>query len=722
MGRRMIAFCMFQFEERVALRWLFSCFLGFLATIVFLSSSLQAAEDVRVALVIGNSQYTSVQSLTNPSHDIADIGAALARLGFEVDERHDLDSRELNIALRDFSRKANAADMAIIYFAGHGIEIDQRNYLVPVDALLERPSDVIFEATEMGKFLQAVEGAKLLRLLLLDACRNNPFLRRMAGASTRSLNRGLGSVEPQAGVLVGYSAKSGTVALDGVGRNSPYAEALLAHLETPGLEIGQLFRRVRDSVLKSTRGLQEPFTYGSLPAADIYLGSPPPKGPSNSEILQDFFAADSRDTEQSWQSFIEEYDELASEEVIGRARDKLAALRGRRKVLPEVRSESITPTAESSPLIRACDQLASDPVDPDRPPGAAGVVLEQIDVNAAVTACTLAASGHTNSARSHYQLARALTAAGSPDKARTALHNSIELGYEAATVFLGNSMLTTPGGLKDAKEAIALLEKSIANGNTTAARYLAEFFTHNGARFVVKGKTPLEYYKIAAAGGDVVAQFEAGKRLVSKSNVSKQERQQGLAWLEAAAAGGNQDARVRLAKFFLSNETDPELRNTPRGIQMLHVAAEAGDIEAAVLLARRYRLGDGVLPDLELSLKFTTKAARVGDPRAVVEIGYSHEIGRVLEQNPEAAASAYFDALATGSDLPYLRRKDEWPVETTRALQRLLSRSAKARYRGPIDGDAGPGTRAAMARLCTCSEGWPVRFSTLFQAAERKDP
>ncbi|MES0880010.1 caspase family protein [Roseibium sp. SCP14] len=703
-------------------RWRYRYLFWILASFILAGSSVQAAEDVRVALVIGNSQYSSVPSLTNPSHDAADIGAALTRLGFTVEERHNLDSRALNIALRDFSRKANAADMAIIYFAGHGIEIDQRNYLVPVDAILEHPSDVTFEATEMHKFLQAVEGAKTLRLLLLDACRDNPFLRRMADASTRSLSRGLSRIEPQAGVLVGYSAKSGTVAMDGTGRNSPYAEALLAHMETPGLEIGQLFRRVRDTVLNNTRGFQEPFTYGSLPAADIYLAAPPPTGPSTAEILRDFLAADSRNSEGSWQAFIGQYDGVASEDVIGRARDKLAALRRRDQSLSGSQMPSHTIAVEDSPLIRACDQLAADPDDPDRPREATGVELGQIDVSAAVTACTLATSGHVNSARSHYQLARALTAANFPDRARKALSRSIELEYAAAGFFLGKSMLTAPGGLKDAQEAVAILEEAVANGNMAAARFLGDFFTDNGARLVVRGKSPLEYYQIAAAGGDVTAQFKAGSKLISMSNISISQRRKGIAWLEASADGGHQHARLRLAKFYLSPRTAPELRNISRGIQLLHIAVDANDIEAALLLARRYRLGDGVRPDLELSIKLTKKAAMGGDPLAIVEVGYGHETGRGLERNPSLAASSYFEALAAGSALPYLRQADEWPVATTRALQHLLARSPKARYRGPIDGDVGPGTRAAMARLCACRDGWPVRFATLFQVAEAQNP
>ncbi len=229
------------------------------------------SETKRMALVVGNAQYEYVSNIPNSANDARDIAAALGRINFDVTELYDLDYRQMRLALRDFSNKAAEADVVLVYFAGHGIEIDNTNYLIPTNAELESDKDVEFEAIRLDSVLNAVSTANGLKLVLVDACRNNPFLSDMQRTTaTRAIGQGLGSIDP-GGVLVGYSARGGTLALDGEGRNSPYAKALLEHIEVPGLELGKLFRKVRDTVFELTDGYQEPFTYGSLPGRDIYL-------------------------------------------------------------------------------------------------------------------------------------------------------------------------------------------------------------------------------------------------------------------------------------------------------------------------------------------------------------------------------------------------------------------------------------------------------------------
>ena len=179
-------------------------------------------------------------------------------------------------SLREFSRAAAASDTAVVFYAGHGIEVDQRNFLVPVDARLASDWDVEREAVPLDLLMRAVESAKRLRVVILDACRDNPFSESMQRAgTTRSFGRGLAPVEPSGGTLVAYAAKGGTPAADGEGLNSPYSAALLRYLEEPGLDVGKMFRKVHDAVLASTGGVQEPFVYGALSGEDTYLGPPP---------------------------------------------------------------------------------------------------------------------------------------------------------------------------------------------------------------------------------------------------------------------------------------------------------------------------------------------------------------------------------------------------------------------------------------------------------------
>jgi uncharacterized caspase-like protein len=160
----------------------------------------------------------------------------------------------------------------VVYYAGHGIEVGGVNYLIPIDAELASATHVDDEAMPLDRVLAKVEGAKKLRLVILDACRENPFAVKMASAgTTRSVGRGLARIEPEAGVLVAYSAKDGQVAQDGDGANSPFAQSLLKYLDEPGLEINMLFRRVHDDVKTRTGGQQIPFTYGALPAEALYF-------------------------------------------------------------------------------------------------------------------------------------------------------------------------------------------------------------------------------------------------------------------------------------------------------------------------------------------------------------------------------------------------------------------------------------------------------------------
>jgi tetratricopeptide (TPR) repeat protein len=229
-----------------------------------------AAEPVphRIALVIGNSAYAHVPALANPANDARAIAATLRRAGFnDVIERSDLKLDDLAAVLKQFGDAAANADWAVIYYAGHGIEVNGTNYVLPVDARLQKAAHVGDEAMPLDRLLSKVESARKLRLVILDACRNNPFAGKMQrDGRTRSVGRGLARIEPVGGTLIAYAARDGTEAADGEGRHSPYAEALMQHLEEPGLDIRFLFDKVRDSVLTKTRNEQMPFTYGSLPA------------------------------------------------------------------------------------------------------------------------------------------------------------------------------------------------------------------------------------------------------------------------------------------------------------------------------------------------------------------------------------------------------------------------------------------------------------------------
>lgn len=251
---------------------------GFCIAAAALSATAAAAER-RVALVIGNSAYKNASSLPNTINDSTAIAALFKSVGFEVViSRNDLGVVDFKRSVREFLITAENADMAVVYYAGHGIEISGTNYLVPVDARLIRDYDVDDEAVSLDRIIGALQSVRRLRLIILDACRDNPFATKLRSAgSTRAPTRGgLAKIEEvSTDTLVAYAAKAGSISYDGDGINSPYATALIRHLPEPGLDIRIALGRVRDDVVRMTGGRQEPFIYGSLGGATIPLVAPP---------------------------------------------------------------------------------------------------------------------------------------------------------------------------------------------------------------------------------------------------------------------------------------------------------------------------------------------------------------------------------------------------------------------------------------------------------------
>ncbi len=236
----------------------------------------------KVALLIGNSAYTSVSPLRNPGNDVALMARTLKDAGFDsVETAIDLDDRALRQALRAFEERALDADVGVVFYSGHGIEMSGQNYLIPVNAKLASDLDVEDEAIPLDRVLKAVDGVRRLKLVILDACRDNPFLTTMKrSVGSRSIGRGLAKVEPQStGTLIAYAAKAGTTATDGVGNNSPFTSALAKHLTKPGLDVRWALGSVRDDVMAATGQKQEPFVYGSLGGASLMLGPPAPPPP-----------------------------------------------------------------------------------------------------------------------------------------------------------------------------------------------------------------------------------------------------------------------------------------------------------------------------------------------------------------------------------------------------------------------------------------------------------
>jgi len=278
---------------------------------LFVISAEPARAEKRVALVIGISNYLRVPPLGNPSHDAAAMGALFRKAGFDVvDDKRDLGIVDLRRAVREFSEKAQDADIAVVYYAGHGIEVDGLNYLVPADARLARDFDVDDEAVSLDRVLRALDPVKRLRLVILDACRDNPLAGTIKkSVATRSIGRGLAKVEPTTpNTLIAFATKAGAVADDGSGENSQYTSALVKYIAEPGVDVRVAFGRVRDEVLKKTGNRQEPFVYGSLGGDNLALVPQPTKPPdTEADARIDYEYAAQIGTREVWDSFIEKH-------------------------------------------------------------------------------------------------------------------------------------------------------------------------------------------------------------------------------------------------------------------------------------------------------------------------------------------------------------------------------------------------------------------------------
>jgi uncharacterized caspase-like protein len=260
---------------KIAVRWVVSLFVAATVSIA-LAGSADAQVERRVALVIGNSAYQHSAPLENPTNDAQDLADALGRLGFEVILAKDLDKRGMEQSFSRFARLAQDADVAMFYYAGHALQYGGENFLVPIDATLQDEFSVEFEMARVTDVMNSLQRARGVKVLVLDACRNNPLAEQLARRATNReffASRGLARIEHPTGMIVAYATQAGQVADDGRGRNSPFTSALIKRIEEPGVEIAQIFRRVAVDVNSLTKGQQVPDLSMSL-LGEVYLSQP----------------------------------------------------------------------------------------------------------------------------------------------------------------------------------------------------------------------------------------------------------------------------------------------------------------------------------------------------------------------------------------------------------------------------------------------------------------
>jgi hypothetical protein len=282
------------------------------AALLLVATSLSALAAGKVALVIGNGAYQNANPLPNPANDATDMAAMLETLGFTVISGVDLTQAKMAQKVGDFEEAARGADVTLFFYAGHGLQVNGLNYLVPIDAKLERASSLQFETIESSVIMSSMSGAGRTAIALIDACRNNPlsrsFSRSLGASRSAAVGQGLAAPTMSAGgMIIGFATAPGDVAADGEGRNSPFTKALLKNMPIPGLEIQQMMTRVKADVFSETKESQEPWHNSSL-RSDVYLAvsNPPdpvdqkqsmPGAPTEADVLSEWNAIkDSKST------------------------------------------------------------------------------------------------------------------------------------------------------------------------------------------------------------------------------------------------------------------------------------------------------------------------------------------------------------------------------------------------------------------------------------------
>jgi uncharacterized caspase-like protein len=353
---------------------------------ITLATQSAVLADRRIALVIGNGKYENAGVLANPTSDADAVADLFTKAGFDsVDRRRDLGVVEFKRAVREFVDRAASADVAVVYYSGHGLEIGGVNYLIPVDAKLTSVLDMDDEAVSLDRILVAAGHVKKLSLIILDACRENPFHPAADDARvTRGVSMGLAGVGPTvADTLIAFAAKAGSVSYDGDGRNSPFTTALLKYITQPGLDIRLALGKVRDDVLRATNHRQEPYVYGSLGGENVALVPAPvaaapsvaavppatprvsPAPPANADADE---ASDYRTTERfasldGWRAFLAvhpdgAYARLARAEVDKLlARQKIEAAKTEAAPMVTARTEVAPPLSPEALCERDADRL-----------------------------------------------------------------------------------------------------------------------------------------------------------------------------------------------------------------------------------------------------------------------------------------------------------------------------------------------------------------------------
>lgn len=632
--------------------------LGAVLTIALgLAAVTQAARaEGRMALVVGNSEYATAR-LTNPRADAELMAASLSSVGFTVTTVLDARLDTMRGAVVEFGRRLRASGaVGLFYYAGHGVQVDGENYLIPVDADISDASEVALTSVALTEVLRAMDhGNNSLNLAVLDACRNNPFV----AASGRSIGQGLAAVQAPSGTLIAFATGPGQVALDGAGRNSPYTAALAAEVPSAGAPIEEVFRRTRRKVLEESHGRQTPWEHSSLTA-------------------EFFFRPKVAEPE-------------ASARIAERPKEVAAEEQARLAELAEwlaVRSSS------DKTLLRRHLQRYPD-----------GVFAELVQMKLARIAAAEKAAA-VAAAEADDPFAWLSSDAPPPAPPATGLgeaeklyEKAVKLELAAAAKASGQPMTGMAGAEKADPKAVADLYLRAAEMGLPAAMFsLAKIYDKGQGASRNLGEAA-RWYGRAARAGHSGAMAALGVMNEFGDGVPKDLATAAKLYRRAADAG---DVQGMTSLAFLYQSGKGVARNWPEARKLYAKAAEKGDKRAMFNLALMLIRGEGGKADVAQAVRHLKVAADKGHAGAMRELAFLHDEGRGVRKNPKVAAEMLIASYKAGNKDPWLdvrRRPDVWSFATKREIQRQLASSGL--YTGRADGLINAGTRQALDRLAS---------------------
>jgi TPR repeat protein len=747
--------------KRKTIRWA-PVFLMSVAVVVFQAGT---AEAKRVALLIGNQKYEATAQLNNPANDVELMKTSFETAGFDsVMTVHDLGRAEMVKALRDFEDEALDAEVAVIYFSGHAMEMNGVNYLLPVDAALASDRDVEDESVPIDRVQRSLEGAKKLKLFILDACRNNPFSQSMTRSiGTRAVTRGLARVEPEsADTLIAFASKAGTVALDGEGKNSPFASALAKYLVEPGVDVRIALGKVRDEVVQATNREQEPFVYGSLGGAQIFLNikevninvtnsgntqEVSPTGQSEAaadwqnirdladkDLLDAFIAKHGKDPvykmlaekklaslEDATQNAGQDADAIAWDALKG-STDAAALSRfierypdSRHKneaeqliaALAPQKGLSIDVTSKETPASRDCYLLAGEP---QSLPGFLGVNFLKIDAKRALTACAQAVNENPSDGALVNMLGRAHDADRNYVEARRNYEKAIELGSMYALTNLGWFSVYGTDGAVDVAKGLGMFEKASIAGNSYGQASLGWLYREGYGGTRQDYNEAVKWYQQSANQGYANAMATMGWFYREGLGVS-QDYVQSLTWYRKAADAGDANAMSSLGWAY-QNGLGTAL-NYAEAKVWYEKAANVGDSYSMASLAWLYDVGNGVKQDYVEARYWYEKAADAGSAYAMGNLSRLYDQGLGTPADAKEAVRWAAASVESG-DANKLKELKDTPANFTVAFRKEMQTLLKERgfYSGSADGEFGAATLAAIDQLAGSRNNASVTTTT----------